>query len=170
MGAVPRELSVDDGYYSAKAVEELQDLGVDPYIAPEKTRHGTKPEPAPRGRIPRGLSARDRMRRKLRKKRGRKRYDLRMETVEPVFGQIKQGRGLRQFLLRGLEKVNREWLLISTGHNLLKLFRHSPGIPGNGRRNSGLSSRTFPRLTVGKFPRILSAFTNPHRHTLTVSS
>ena len=46
-----------------------------------------------------------------------------METVEPVFGQIKQARGFRLFLLRGLEKVNREWLLICTGHNLLKLFR-----------------------------------------------
>ena len=56
-------------------------------------------------------------------KRGRQRYALRMETVEPVFGQIKQARGFRRFLLRGLEKVNREWLLICTGHNLFKLFR-----------------------------------------------
>ena len=126
-GETPRELSADAGYYSAQAVAELQALGVDPYIAPEKTRHGTRPEPAPRGRIPKGLSARDRMRRKLRTKRGRERYALRMEPVEPVFGQIKQGRGFRQFLLRGLEKVNREWLLICAGHNLLKLFRSGAG-------------------------------------------
>ena len=52
-----------------------------------------------------------------------------METVEPVFGQIKQARGFRQFLLRGLEKVNREWLLICTGHNLLKLFRYGADAP-----------------------------------------
>ncbi|MFH1560571.1 MAG: transposase [Chloroflexota bacterium] len=58
----------------------------------------------------------------MRTKQGRKRYALRMETVDPVFGQIKQARGFRQFLLRGLEKVNREWRLICTGHNLLKLF------------------------------------------------
>ena len=45
-----------------------------------------------------------------------------MATVEPVFGQIKQGRGFRQFLLRGLQKVNLEWRLICAGHNLLKLF------------------------------------------------
>ena len=45
-----------------------------------------------------------------------------MGTVEPVFGQIKQARGFRQFLLRGVEKVEREWQLICTGHNLLKLF------------------------------------------------
>ena len=65
--------------------------------------------------------------------RGRERYALRMETVEPVFGQIKQGRGFRQFLLRGLEKVNSEWSLICTGHYLLKLFRFGEGKPGKAR-------------------------------------
>ena len=45
-----------------------------------------------------------------------------METAEPVFGRVKEGRGFRQFLLRGLEKVNGEWSLICAGHNLLKLF------------------------------------------------
>ena len=117
-GAMRREVSADAGYYWASAGAQLQALGVDPFVAPEKTRHGWVPPPAPRGRIPKGLSARDRMRRKLRTKRGRERYALRMETVEPVFGQIKQGRGFRQFLLRGLAKVNREWLLICAGHNL----------------------------------------------------
>ena len=130
VGAVPREVSADAGYYSAKAVDDLQALGVDPFVAPEQTRHGRVVPPAPRGRIPRHLSPRDRMRRKLRTKRGRKRYALRMETVEPVFGQIKAGRGFRQFLLRGLEKVNGEWSLICTGHNLLKLFRCGRLAPG----------------------------------------
>ena len=55
VGAVPKEVSADAGYYSAKRVKELCQLGVDPFIAAEKTRHGTKPEPAPRGRIPKGL-------------------------------------------------------------------------------------------------------------------
>ena len=123
VGAVPREVSADAGYYSAKAVDELYALGVDPFVAPEQTRHGRVVPPAPRGRIPNHLSPRDRMRRKLQTRRGRQRYALRMQTVEPVFGQIKQGRGFRQFLLRGLEKVNGEWSLICTGHNLLKLFR-----------------------------------------------
>ena len=72
-GAIPREVSAAAGYYWAQAVEEITALGVDPFIAPEKIHHGTKPEPAPRGRIPKGLSVRDRMRRKLRTKRGRKR-------------------------------------------------------------------------------------------------
>ena len=72
------------------------------------------------------------MRRKLQTKRGRQRYALRMETVEPVFGQIKRGRGFRQFLLRGLAKVRAEWSLICTGHNLLKLFRLGRQADGAG--------------------------------------
>ncbi|WP_244641875.1 transposase, partial [Chelatococcus reniformis] len=51
----------------------------------------------------------------------RSRYRLRKQVVEPVFGQIKQARGFRQFLLRGLAKVRGEWALICTAHNLLKL-------------------------------------------------
>ena len=142
-GAVPKEVSADAGYYSAKAVEGLSSLGVDPFIAPDKTRHGQTIPPVPRGRIPANLSARDRMRRKLRTKRGRQRYGLRKETVEPVFGQIKQGRSFRQFLLRGLEKVNREWSLICTGHNLLKLFRFGFG--------SGSAAPRRPR-SLGRNP------------------
>ena len=129
VGAVPKEVSADAGYYSAQAVDGLYGLCVDPFVAPERTRHGRVVPPAPRGRIPSHLSPRDRMRRKLQTKRGRQRYALRMQTVEPVFGQIKQGRGFRQFLLRGLEKVSGEWSLICTGHNLLKLFRFGAAQP-----------------------------------------
>ena len=74
------------------------------------------------------------MRRKLRTQRGRQRYALRMGTVEPVFGQIKQARGFRQFLLRGLEKVKLEWKLICAGHNLLKLFSALNSHPKPGSR------------------------------------
>ena len=70
VGAVPREVSADAGYYSAKAVDELYALGVDPFVAPEQTRHGRVVPPAPRGRIPSHLSPRDRMRRKLQTRRG----------------------------------------------------------------------------------------------------
>ena len=59
-GAVPKEVSADAGYYSAKAVEGLSNLGVDPYVASEQTRHGRVVPPAPRGRIPKHLSPRDR--------------------------------------------------------------------------------------------------------------
>ena len=63
VGAIPKEVSADAGYYSAQTVADLHALGVDPFVAPEKTRHGQQPPPAPRGRIPRHLSPRDRMRR-----------------------------------------------------------------------------------------------------------
>ena len=163
-GVVPKEVSADAGYYSAKAVEELYALGVDPFIVPERTRHGWVPPPAPRGRIPKGLSARDRMRRKLRTKRGRERYALRMETVEPVFGQIKQGRGFRQFLLRGLAKVNREWLLICAGHNLLKLFRFGVGMSGKvrGKGATGNNQESCRAMGNGIFKR-QSACARPHQ-------
>ena len=59
-------------------------------------------------------------RRELQTQRGRQYYALRMEIVESVFGEVKQGWCFRQFLLRWLEKVNGEWLLICTGHNLLR--------------------------------------------------
>lgn len=65
--------------------------------------------PSSRGRIPKVLSPRERMQRKLLTARGRSRYGLRKITVEPVFGQIKAAQGFRQFLLRGLEKVNGEY-------------------------------------------------------------
>ena len=65
-----------------------------------------------------------RMREALATAEGKARYALRQTTVEPVFGQIKEGRGIRRFRLRGLLNVTSEWKLICATHNLLKLFRH----------------------------------------------
>jgi hypothetical protein len=67
------------------------------------------------------------MRSRLRRAGRRSRYRLRKQVVEPVFGQIKEGRGFQQFLLRGLEKVKHEWALICTAHNLNKLARAAVG-------------------------------------------
>jgi len=68
------------------------------------------------------------MRNKLRTEGARALYRMRKAIVEPVFGQIKGARGLRRFALRGLERVRSEWRLIAMTHNLLKLFRHAPGV------------------------------------------
>jgi transposase len=122
MGALPRKMSADAGYFSGDEVTRLSTAGIDVYIPPDKTQHSYKMPPAPRGRIPKGLSIADRMRRKLRTIQGKKCYGLRKELPEPVFGQIKQVRGFRQFLLRGKEKVCSEWRIICAGHNVLKLF------------------------------------------------
>ncbi len=121
-GGLPREMSADAGYFSSDTVTDLTVDGVDVYMPPDKMHHTHKMPAAPRGRIPKGLSVVDKMRRKLRTKHGRERYGLRKELPEPVFGQIKQVRGFRQFSLRGKEKVRSEWRFICTGHNLLKLF------------------------------------------------
>jgi len=121
-GALPKEMSADAGYFSGDVVRELTSQGIDVYMPPDKIGHGHRMVEAPRGRIPKALSVVDRMRRKLRTKRGRERYGMRKELSEPVFGQIKQARGFRQFLLRGKEKVRGEWNFICTGHNVLKLF------------------------------------------------
>lgn len=133
-GGLPREMSADAGYFSSEAVQELSARGIDVYMPPDRMQHAHRMPAGPRGRIPTGLSTADRMRRKLKTKRGRQRYGLRKELSEPVFGQIKQARGFRQFLFRGKVKVQGEWQLICTGHNLLKLF---------GARNAGLVGEEF---------------------------
>lgn len=122
-GAMPRKLSADSGYFSEANVTYVEGEGVDGHIATGRQKHGEKPAPAPRGRIPKEASASDRMARKLRTKKGRETYRHRKEIVEPVFGQTKSCRGLRTFLLRGTGKVRAEWRLMCLGHNLLKLFR-----------------------------------------------
>ena len=135
------------GRFSAKTVDDLSAMGVDSFSAPVQTRRGRAAPSAHRGRIPKHLSPRDRMRRNLRTKPRRRSYARRMETVQPVFGQIKQGRGFRQFLLRSLEKVNREWLLICTGRNLIKLFRFGAGCLAKCRaRVPPLNNKESPRL------------------------
>ena len=121
-GQLPRQMSADAGYFSSDAVNNLTAQGIDVYMPPDKMSHRTALPPAPRGRIPKDLSIVDRMRRKLRTKKGKERYGLRKELPEPVFGQIKQVRGFSQFLLRGVDKVSGEWKLVCAGHNLLKLF------------------------------------------------
>jgi Transposase DDE domain len=63
------------------------------------------------------------MKQKLKTEAGRELYRMRKAIVEPVFGQIKEWRGFRRFLLRGLHKVRAEWKLLCLTHNLLKLFR-----------------------------------------------
>jgi hypothetical protein len=78
------------------------------------------------GEAPSDLDSREKMRWKVRTAEGRQVYAQRKYTVEPVFGQIKEARGFRRFLLRGLSTVEAEWGLVCTVHNILKLFRYAP--------------------------------------------
>jgi hypothetical protein len=121
-GKKPKRVLADAGHFSEHNIVTLEGKGIDVYIAPNKQRHSDRSQPAPRGRIPWGLSIKERMRRRLRTKKGKETYAKRKWIVEPPFGQIKQARGIGQFLLRGKQKVCGEWSLINTTHNLLKLY------------------------------------------------
>lgn len=122
LGEIPDRVLADNGYFSEANVQYLAENHMEPLIAPERTKHTDNPAPAPRGRIPNEMSLVERMGRKLKTKEGKKTYSKRKESVEPVFGQIKEARGIRAFLLRGLEKVRGEWRLICLTHNILKLW------------------------------------------------
>jgi transposase len=126
LGRKPKKMTADSGYWSEMNVKAARRLKIEPYIATERSKHHEVPS-APRGPIPNGKKRDIRylMKRKLATVAGRLVYRKRMMTVEPVFGQIKEARGFRRFLLRGLAKVRGEWALITTGHNLLKLHAAS---------------------------------------------
>ena len=127
-GELPNALIADAGYCSTANLEACEEIGMNAYISTSRQQHGQRPRPS-RGRPPKDLDARGRMERKLRSKAGQAIYALRKTVVEPVFGQIKGARGLDRFRLRGLEKVNGEWALMATTHNILKLFRASLATP-----------------------------------------
>jgi transposase len=115
----PDEVSADAGYCSAANLRTLSRRRINGYIATGRQHHGGKSATAKRPLKPGSLIAR--MSAKLKRAGHRSRYRWRKQVVEPVFGQIKQARGFRQFLLRGIEKVRAEWALICTAHNLTKL-------------------------------------------------
>jgi transposase len=118
-GRDPTQLSADAGYCSEDNLALVDARGVDGYIAVGRQKHGT---PAATGETAAPPGTRTQaMQEKLRQGGFAGPYRLRKQVVEPVFGQIKQARGFRQFLLRGLDKVRAEWALICTVHNLLKL-------------------------------------------------
>jgi Transposase DDE domain len=110
----------DSGYYSETAAAAVEQLGFDPYMATGRQRHHGLA--AAVAEVP--TTAKERMTAKVRTAEGRALYARRKVIVEPVFGQIKEARGFRQFLLRGLAKIRGEWRLVCVTHNLLKLWRY----------------------------------------------
>jgi hypothetical protein len=118
-GTYPRETSADAGYCSEANLAGLAARPVKAYVATGRQRHGN-PAAVNERKIKAGSSIAA-MAGKLKRAGRRSRYRLRKQVVEPVFGQIKQARGFRQFLLRGLDKVTHEWTLVCIAHNLTKL-------------------------------------------------
>jgi transposase len=122
-GQRPGEVLADSGYCSEDNFKYLARRRIDGYVATERQKHRDDRLPCKRGPLPKGASWVKRMKRKLQTQVGRRIYAVRKAIVEPVFGQIKQARGFRQFLSRGLEKVQMEWALVCLTHNILKLHR-----------------------------------------------
>jgi hypothetical protein len=128
----PSAVLADSGYVDADVFDTLQEHRIEPYVPPsrdaahQRRRHDFRPPPkAPPKtlRDPRLIRMRD----KLDTDAGRAIYARRKQTVEPVFGIIKQAMGFRQFLLRGVDKVNGEWELVCLAYNVRRLFNLLPG-------------------------------------------
>jgi hypothetical protein len=115
----------DAGYCSVdnlrRAVEVTASSGTEFFIATGRTKHDEPLSAAPRGRIPKHATPKQRMARKLTTKRGRATYARRKVIVEPVFGQMATLQNAKQLLLRGIDGAKGEWLLLAACHNLRKL-------------------------------------------------
>lgn len=125
VGAQPQAVSADAGYWSAQQVGDARVQGIDLHVATGKQKHGEASQAADEDATGASADASllEQMKQKLKTEAGRELYRMRKAIVEPVFGQIKEWRGFRRFLLRGWQKVRAEWRLICLTHNLLKLFR-----------------------------------------------
>ncbi len=119
LGAKPREVSGDTGFATEANLAAMAERRIRAYLPPGRARHGEADGTGHRNLKNRPMMAA--MADRLKRAGRRSRYRFRKQTVEPVFGQIKQARGFRQFLLRGLDKIRGEWAMICTAHNLLKL-------------------------------------------------
>jgi transposase len=126
-GQKPEGVLADNGYCSDENLKYLARKRMEGFVATGKQKHGERRKPCQRGPLPRESSRVERMERKLQTKVGAAVYAARKFIVEPVFGQIKQARGFRQFLLRGIEKVRGEWALICMTHNILKFHKICSG-------------------------------------------
>jgi transposase len=122
LGEGPAVATADSGYFSEAAVTAPTLAGIDLYVAPDRQHHGEAPRADAAPTPPGEETVIAAMRAKLRTAAGHAIYARRKAIAEPVFGQIKEGRGFRRFSFRGLGKVQAEWLLICLTHNLLKLF------------------------------------------------
>jgi transposase len=137
LGRKPEQASADSGYCSEANLEGMEQRDIDAYVATGRAKHATGDEakdeaaaiPVSAAAAPISTQEADAptrveaMRAKIKSGGYESPYRLRKQLPEPVFGQIKQARGFRQFLMRGIDKVRAEWALVCTAHNLLKLAR-----------------------------------------------
>ncbi len=127
VGQLPEKASADRGFFSEANLRAKAVAGVALYVPPARPPH-TAPDAGAPAAAPAAGSVREQMRHKLNTPAGQAVYKLRKAIVEPVCGQLKEGRGFRRFSFRGLAQVAAEWTLICLTHNLLKLFRGRTGL------------------------------------------
>lgn len=130
-------LTADAGYFSEENVKAATEQGLDPHIATGRFKHGEPPARSPRGPMPKGATAKQRMARKLKTKRGRAVYARRKAIVEPVFGQIGTVQDGRHVLIRGKPAARAQWRFHCAIHNLLKLHRAGGLLLLNGDLDTG---------------------------------
>jgi transposase len=153
LGAIGAELpegtvlTADGGYFSAANVKTTVEHGLDPFIATGRFKHSEPQPPAPRGPIAKDATAKQRMARKTRTKKGRAVYARRKAIVEPVFGQMDTVQDARRLLLRGKQAARAQWRFHCAVHNLLKLHRAGglSLIGPEGADKSPRASRNSPR-------------------------
>ena len=121
IGGLSTTVLAHAGYFLANNVTAVTEAGMDPLLATGRLKHGQKPAAAPRGRISKDLTPKQRMTRKLQTLKGKTDYSRRKAIVEPVFGQMKVAQHAGQFRLQGTDKTDGEWALHTFGHNLRKL-------------------------------------------------
>ena len=121
----PECLLADAGYASEENFATLGTGDPDAYVATRNMRNNTTPRTGRRGPLPKDASLVERMDRKVSNKAGRALYRRRQGIIEPIFGQIKDARGIRRFMRRGKAAADAEWKLIAGTHNILKLYRHA---------------------------------------------
>jgi len=121
----PQRVLADSGFYSNQNVAQLSSRGIDVYTPDSNLAHELNGGPAATrvGRMPPSDPYLLAMRQKLRTAAGQQRYRQRKTIVEPVFGVLKEQRGMRRFRLRGREKVAIEWMLAVLAYNLGRLYR-----------------------------------------------
>jgi transposase len=124
----PQRVSADSGFFSLLNLHGLCERDIDGYVPDANLSYELKGQGPAQG-IGRSQHLRDpahrQMRRKLRSRAGRRIYRWRKAIVEPVFGVLKQQRGLRQFRLRGLQRVSVEFSLAVIGYNLSRLYHQT---------------------------------------------
>jgi hypothetical protein len=117
----PKRTLADAGYCSTNNIDPAADTGHDLLVATGRLKHHEQVPDAPRGRIPKNATSRERMARRLRTKAGRADYARRKAIIEPVFGQMKVKQNAGQLRLRGLVGAQGEFTLHAICHNLRKL-------------------------------------------------